>query len=145
MGGPTRPAPWSFMQLQHLSHGILLKFDRTKAEGRSSVSPSVPPSPLAFWPPSRRGLHIPFKSQGHFPPSFFWCRSSWKAHPQEHSPAELLAVLREAGRLLFPEGRLASPPQLGKNIEPFTAAQGQPFSPRDNQEFTGTRFSFFMD
>ena len=50
---------------------------------------------------------------------------------------------RRLGSFLFPEGQLTSPPQLGENIEPFTATQGQPFSPRDNQEFTGTRFSFF--
>lgn len=61
--------------------------------------------------------------------------------PKNTGPAELLAARatgREAGL-----GPITSP--APENTEPFTAAQGQAFSPRDNQEFTGTRFAFAVD
>lgn len=82
------------------------------------------------------------KSQGPFSPfPFPGTNLAVGCVPKNTGPAELLAARaagQEAGLHL-----ITTP--TPENTEPFTAAQGQAFSPRDNQEFTGTRFALVMD
>lgn len=144
------------MQLPH--HGLVTarwRFDKTEAPWAPAVSPHLLQGSLFSV--------LPLGSQTEGP-----------AHPIEKVRVILLLLLspgtdlaggasqrtqprRTAGRLgqqgPGQAGQVSAScgaahiisPRLGENTEPFTAAQGQAFRLRDNQEFTGTRFSFLVD
>ena len=82
---------------------LLLRSGRAEAMGMSClpICSRVPPSPSCSLVPYLEGPAYPIqKSRSLLPFIFFLrCRFSWRAHPQEFSAAELLAVLQEAGQL----------------------------------------------
>ena len=125
---------------------LLLRSTRTKAMGSSHlpICSRMLPSPSCPLVLHLEGPAYPIqKSRSLLPFFFFGADLAGGRIPKNSAQQSWWQSCRRLGSFLFPEGQLTSPPQLGENIEPFTATQGQPFSPRDNQEFTGTRFSFF--
>lgn len=96
---------------------------------------------LPFGPQMEGPAHPTLKVKVTFPLSFSWYKSSCRMCPKEHR------ACRTAGSQSHGPGGRPRPHHLPspENTEPFMAAQGQAFSPRDNQEFTGTRFAFIVD